>query len=206
MPWPRLPIATGRIGRQRSASFLAWTFDAFDFFLMVFALRAIAVEFGTPITEVTVAIVLTLATRPIGAYIFGRAADRWGRRPTLVVVIVLYSIFELLSAFSPNLAFLLAVRALFGISMGVVWGVGSSLTMETIPSHSRGLVSGLLQAGVARWRNTRGISILLHGAHLAMWLKRIDLVDQEEVLRVLLRRVARDQRLLLRLRRRGQDG
>src|SRR5262249_37154720 len=71
----------------------------------------------------------------------------WGRRPTLVVVIVLYSIFELLSAFSPNLAFLLTVRALFGISMGGVWGVGSSLTMETIPLHSRGIVSGLLQAG-----------------------------------------------------------
>src|SRR5262249_27321064 len=104
-------------------------------------------EFGIPITEVTVAIVLTLAMRPIGAYIFGRTADRWGRRPTLVVVIILYSTFELLSAFSPNLAFLLTVRALFGISMGGVWGVGSSLTMETIPLQSRGGVSGLLQAG-----------------------------------------------------------
>jgi MFS family permease len=121
---------------QRSAviaSFLAWMFDAFDFFLLVFVLHEVAAEFGTPITSVTVAIVLTLAMRPIGAFVFGRAADRYGRRPTLVVVIVLYSVLELVSAFSPNLVFLICVRALFGIAMGGVWGVGSSLTMETIP-------------------------------------------------------------------------
>ena len=129
------------------ASALGWTFDAFDFFLLVFVLRAIATEFGTPLTSVTFAIVLTLATRPIGAFIFGRAADHYGRRPTLIVVIFLYSVLELASAFSPNLAFLLCVRALFGIALGGVWGVGSSLTMESIPASARGLVSGVLQAG-----------------------------------------------------------
>lgn len=82
------------------ASALGWTFDAFDFFLLVFVLRAIATEFGTPLTSVTFAIVLTLATRPIGAFIFGRAADHYGRRPTLIVVIFLYSVLELASAFS----------------------------------------------------------------------------------------------------------
>jgi SHS family lactate transporter-like MFS transporter len=135
---------------QRSAvtaSFLAWVFDAFDFFLMVFVVHAVATEFGAPITSVTLAIVLTLAMRPIGAFVFGRAADRYGRRPTLVVVIVLYSVFELATAFSPNLVFLICVRALFGIAMGGVWGVGASLTMESIPPSARGIVSGLLQAG-----------------------------------------------------------
>ena len=130
-----------------TASFLAWVFDAFDFFLMVFVVHAVAAEFGTPITSVTLAIVLTLAMRPIGAFVFGRAADRYGRRPTLVVVIVLYSLLEFASAFSPNLVFLICIRALFGIAMGGVWGVGASLTMETIPPSARGTVSGLLQAG-----------------------------------------------------------
>lgn len=135
---------------QRSAvtaSFLGWMFDAFDFFLLLFVLHPIADEFGVPITDVTFAIVLTLATRPIGAFIFGRAADRYGRRPTLAIVIALYSALELASAFAPNLVFLLFVRALFGIAMGGVWGVGVSLTMESIPSTARGFVSGLLQAG-----------------------------------------------------------
>ena len=68
-----------------AASFLGWTLDAFDFFLMVFVLKDIAQEFHTDVTQVTIAILLTLATRPVGAFLFGRAADRWGRRPTLMV-------------------------------------------------------------------------------------------------------------------------
>jgi SHS family lactate transporter-like MFS transporter len=130
-----------------SASFLSWTFDAFDFFLLIFVLPAIAAEFGTGITEVTLAVTLTLATRPIGAFIFGRAADRYGRRPALVAVIGVYSALEFASAFAPNLIFLLVIRALFGVAMGGVWGVSASLTMESIPPARRGFASGLLQAG-----------------------------------------------------------
>jgi SHS family lactate transporter-like MFS transporter len=85
--------------------------------------------------------------RPIGAIIFGRLADRYGRRPTLMINVAIYSLLELLSGFSPNLATLLVLRSLFGIAMGGEWGVGSALTMETIPPRSRGVVSGLLQAG-----------------------------------------------------------
>ena len=130
-----------------AASFLGWSLDAFDFFLLVFVLKDIAAEFGTQITEVTFAILLTLAMRPIGAYLFGRAADRWGRRPTLMVDVLLYSIIEFASGFSPNLTTLLVLRALYGIAMGGEWGVGASLTMESIPIHARGFVSGLLQSG-----------------------------------------------------------
>jgi len=130
-----------------AASFLSWTFDAFDFFLLIFVLPAIATEFGAGITEVTLTVTLTLAARPIGALIFGRAADHYGRRPALVAVIGVYSALELASAFAPNLMFLLVVRALFGIAMGGVWGVSASLTMESIPPARRGFASGLLQAG-----------------------------------------------------------
>ena len=130
-----------------AASFLGWTLDAFDFFLMVFVLKDIAQEFNTDITEVTFAILLTLAMRPIGAYLFGRAADRWGRRPALMVNILLYSIIEFASGFAPDLTTLLILRAIFGIAMGGEWGVGASLTMESIPPQARGFVSGLLQSG-----------------------------------------------------------
>src|SRR5271154_2065675 len=130
-----------------AASFLGWTLDAFDFFLMVFVLKDIAAEFNTDITRVTVAILLTLAMRPIGAFLFGRAADRWGRRPTLMVDVLFYSAIEFASGFAPSLTALLILRAVYGIAMGGEWGVGASLTMESIPPQARGFVSGLLQSG-----------------------------------------------------------
>jgi MFS transporter, SHS family, lactate transporter len=130
-----------------AASFLGWSLDAFDFFLLVFVLKDIATEFHTDISNVTLAILLTLAMRPVGAFLFGRAADRWGRRPTLMVDILMYSVIEFASGFSPNLTVLIVLRALYGVAMGGEWGVGASLTMETIPLHARGFVSGLLQSG-----------------------------------------------------------
>ncbi|MDD1479924.1 MFS transporter [Burkholderia thailandensis] len=129
------------------AAYLGWTLDAFDFFLMVFVLKDIAAEFNTKIPAVAFAITLTLAARPIGALIFGRLADHFGRRPTLMINIACYSLLELASGFAPSLAALLVLRTLFGIAMGGEWGVGSALTMETIPPRARGAVSGLLQAG-----------------------------------------------------------
>jgi MFS transporter, SHS family, lactate transporter len=146
----RIAALSGWTSEQKhvvAATFLGWSLDAFDFFLMVFVLEDISQEFNTEITNVTIAIVLTLAMRPIGAYIFGRAADRWGRRPTLMVNVLLYSALEFATAFSPNLTVLLILRALFGVAMGGEWGVGASLTMESIPQQARGFVSGLLQSG-----------------------------------------------------------
>jgi len=101
-----------------AASYLGWTLDAFDFFLMVFVLKDIAQEFHTDITQVTVAILLTLAMRPVGAFLFGRAADRWGRRPTLMVDVLFYSVIEFASGFAPSLTALLILRAIYGIAMG----------------------------------------------------------------------------------------
>src|ERR1700675_2739486 len=146
----RIAALSGWTSEQKhvvAASFLGWSLDAFDFFLLVCVLKDIAAEFHTDISNVTIAILLTLAMRPVGAFIFGRAADRWGRRPTLMVNIVLYSILEFASGFAPSLTVLLILRALYGVAMGGEWGVGASLTMESVPPHARGFVSGLLQSG-----------------------------------------------------------
>jgi MFS transporter, SHS family, lactate transporter len=129
------------------ASYLGWTLDAFDYFLMVFMFSAIAREFGTDVKAVTYAVFLTLAARPIGAFLFGWLAERFGRRPVLMVDIVLFSILEFASGFAPSLATLLVLRFLFGIAMGGEWGLGASLVMESIPPKLRGPVSGLLQGG-----------------------------------------------------------
>lgn len=129
------------------ASYLGWTLDAFDFFILVFVLRYIAEEFHTDVPAVSVAIFLTLAMRALGALIFGLAADRYGRRITLMVNVLLYSLFDFLTGFSTGLTMFLVLRALYGIAMGGEWGVGASLVMETVPEGSRGIVSGILQAG-----------------------------------------------------------
>ncbi|OCC02227.1 sugar transporter [Labrys sp. WJW] len=129
------------------ASFLGWTLDAFDFFLLTFLLTDIAAEFQVGVPAVSEALFFTLATRFIGAFIFGRLADRFGRKPILMLNIVSYSVIGALAAFSPNLTTFLILRAIFGIAMGGEWGLGSSLAMESIPPSARGLVSGLLQAG-----------------------------------------------------------
>jgi SHS family lactate transporter-like MFS transporter len=136
--------------RQRSAiwaSYLGWTLDAFDYFLLAFTLSAIAKEFGTDVSDVAVAIMLTLAARPFGAFVFGLLADRFGRRPILIVVILAFSIFSALSGLAGSLTQLLVIRTLFGFAMGGEWGIGASLVMETIPAKLRGPVSGLLQSG-----------------------------------------------------------
>jgi len=130
-----------------AASFLGWTLDAFDFFLMVFVIKDVAKEFGVTHEAVALAITLTLAFRALGAFIFGRLADRFGRRPVLMLDVALYSLFGFATAFAPNLAIFLVIRALFGIAMGGEWGIGASLTMESIRPQSRGFVSGLLQSG-----------------------------------------------------------
>jgi SHS family lactate transporter-like MFS transporter len=129
------------------ACFLGWSLDAFDFFIMVFCVSAIAADFHAKVSAVAEAIFLTLAMRPVGAFIFGRMADRFGRRPTLMLNIVSYSVFELASAFAPSLTALLVLRACFGVAMGGEWGVGAALTFETLPAEGRGFFSGLLQEG-----------------------------------------------------------
>ena len=129
------------------ASFLGWTLDAFDYFLFTFVIVGIANEFHVDRTEVTLGVFLTLAARPVGALLFGRLADRFGRRPVLMVDVLLFSLFELATAFSTSMTMLLALRFLFGVAMGGEWGIGASLAMESIPPKSRGLVSGLLQSG-----------------------------------------------------------
>ncbi|WP_158782744.1 MFS transporter [Pantoea sp. BAV 3049] len=129
------------------ASFASWTLDAFDFFILVFVLSDLAANFHTEISDISIAIMLTLAVRPVGALVFGRLAEKYGRRPILMVNIVLFSLFELLSAWSPTLGAFLAFRVIYGVAMGGIWGVASSLAMETIPDRSRGMMSGIFQAG-----------------------------------------------------------
>ena len=146
----RLLQSLNRIQRHTFlACFLGWSLDALDFFLLTFVLVPISREFGRSIPDVAFAITLTLMARPLGAFVFGLLGDKFGRRIPLMTNIVFYSLMELLTAFAPNFTVFLVFRVLFGIGMGGEWGLGASLAMESLPTATRGLFSGILQQGYA---------------------------------------------------------
>ena len=171
MPWKELRSLTSQQRNAIIASYLGWTLDAFDFFLLVLVIPDIAKEFlpgvETGRTTVGFAVNLTLAMRPVGALLFGYMADRLGRRPTLMVDIICFSILAFASGFAPSLTVLMVLRALFGIAMGGEWGVGASLTMETIPVKARGVVSGILQAGYPSGYLLASMVYAILGAHIS---------------------------------------
>jgi SHS family lactate transporter-like MFS transporter len=132
------------------AGFLGWTLDAFDFFILVMVLQAVANDLaGGSIPRIALTLTASLAMRPVGALLFGMMADRYGRRLPLMLDIIFYSIVEVLSGLAPNYMTFLILRLLYGIGMGGEWGVGASLTMESVSPRWRGVLSGLLQEGYA---------------------------------------------------------
>ena len=149
MQQPAKPVAAEGHRAALTAGFLGWTLDAFDFFLVGLSLTAIAAEFGKTDAQIALSITLTLGFRPVGAFIFGLLADRYGRRLPLIIDLIFYSVIEVLSGLAPNYTTFLVLRALFGIGMGGEWGVGASLAMEKVPPRLRGVLSGLLQEGYA---------------------------------------------------------
>jgi len=87
--------------------------------------------------------------RSVGAAIFGILGDRFGRKWPFIANLVLIIIFELATGFTQTYSQFLACRALFGISMGGMYGNASATALEDAPIPARGLLSGLLQEGYA---------------------------------------------------------
>jgi SHS family lactate transporter-like MFS transporter len=127
------------------AAWLGWTLDAFDFTIFLLIMLPISQEFGVPLTAVAIVFTLTLWMRLVGATAAGWLGDRMGRRMPLMISILWYSICNFIAGFSPTFTFLLVFRTLLGIGMGAEWPAGAALAMESWPTRSRGLMSGILQ-------------------------------------------------------------
>jgi len=132
-----------------AASFMGWTLDAFDFFVLVFLVDTLAIQFKVPKADIIWTLTATLAMRPVGALLFGMLADRYGRRIPLLANVMFFSVAELLCGFAPNYTVFLILRTIYGIGMGGEWGLGASLVMESTPPRWRGVLSGIIQSGYA---------------------------------------------------------
>jgi SHS family lactate transporter-like MFS transporter len=108
-----------------ASGILGWVLDAFDFFVVIFLVDALAANFHVDKKAIVWTISIALAMRPVGALIFGALADRFGRRRPLIVCVLYFSTVTALSAFAPNYATFVVLRALYGIGMGGYWGVGA---------------------------------------------------------------------------------
>lgn len=113
----------------------------------------------------TTSITLTLLFRSVGAVsgnsfsiphlsytsqvVFGLLSDRYGRKWPLVANLFLVSVLSLGTGFVQTFREFLAVRSLFGIGMGGIWGLASATALENLPVEARGLASGVMQQGYA---------------------------------------------------------
>ncbi|KAJ4000159.1 carboxylic acid transporter [Lentinula boryana] len=128
---------------------LAWSCDAIDFFSVSLSVTALSKQFNRDTTDITRAITLTLLLRSAGAIIFGIISDRYGRKYPLVINLLIVCILELGAGFVQTYSQFLALRSLFGIGMGGIWGLAASTALENLPVETRGLASGVLQQGYA---------------------------------------------------------
>jgi SHS family lactate transporter-like MFS transporter len=145
--YPVTPFSRAEQGHAVTASFLGWTLDAFDFFVLVFLIDTLAAQFHVDKSRIIETIFATLIMRPVGAVLFGLLADRYGRRKPLMANVIFFSVVELLCGFAPNYTVFLILRTIYGIGMGGEWGVGASLALENTPGKWRGILSGVLQSG-----------------------------------------------------------
>ena len=130
-------------------AFFAWSWDAFDFFTVSLTVTDLAKTFNKSNTQITWGITLVLMFRSVGSTVFGIAADRYGRKWPFVVNNILFIVLELGTGFCQTYKQFLAVRALFGIAMGGLYGNAAATALEDCPAEARGIISGMLQQGYA---------------------------------------------------------
>lgn len=116
---------------------------------MPVTLTEIAKDFDRPVKDISWAMTVTTLVRLVGALVFGILSDRYGRRYTLAINMLLIFVFELASGFAQTYEQFLGIRAAFGVIMGGTWALAVATALENVPVEARGLVSGIVQQGYA---------------------------------------------------------
>ncbi|KAI1137344.1 carboxylic acid transport protein [Hypoxylon sp. FL0543] len=125
----------------------AWTADAFDFHALSIQTVKLSHYYGRTKTDISTAITLTLLLRSVGAATFGLLGDRFGRKWPMVANLIVLGLLQIATIYSATFEQFLAVRSLFGLFMGGVYGNAVAMALENCPTESRGLMSGILQQG-----------------------------------------------------------
>src|SRR3954466_4355114 len=132
-------------------TFIGWIFDFYDLLLLTFLVSSTSPgrDFGLSRGETGLLLGTALAFTAVGGLIGGALADRYGRKPLLMITILVYSVRTLASGMALGVWTLLAARAVTGIGVGGEWAVAHALVGETVPPHVRGRYGSYLQSGSA---------------------------------------------------------
>ncbi len=138
---------TGPFQRRLLGIFgLVWAADAMQVLAVGFTAPSIAASFGLSVPEALQTGTLFFLGMMIGAALFGRIADRIGRRRVLLVTVACDGVFGLASVFAPNFGLLLAARFLTGAAVGGTLPVDYAMMAEFLPSDRRGRWLVMLEA------------------------------------------------------------
>src|SRR5713226_3791496 len=132
-------------------SFIGWIFDFYDLLLLTFLISTTTLKADLALSTAEVSILLgtALAFTAVGGFIGGALGDRYGRKPLLMITILVYSVGTLMSGLATGMWTLLIARAITGIGVGGEWAVAHALVGETVPPHVRGRYGSYLQSGSA---------------------------------------------------------
>ncbi len=125
---------------------LVWMADAMQVLSIGFTAPSIVKTFGITLPRALETGTGFFVGMLLGAFVFGRLADRVGRRPVLMAAVLVDACFGVASSFAPDFTWLLLLRFLTGVGVGGTLPVDYTMMAEFLPSDRRGRWLVLLES------------------------------------------------------------